>query len=212
MRPTVGRISRLTGVAQARLERLQTLSAGIRQPVTPEQRRLLSYVTIEAANLWAQYSLCLFLSAALGAHDSAGNCVVASPASDVSHSIDLAVYAMNPKLAGTRRTWKRHEQPDFQNKSVLARAMKYIGATIYPDVDAAVSYPTRVLVDLPTMRNFYAHKAERAATKAAALGPRYGITRPMSPHELLCTPPPGRADVLLNEWLADLAAILSLMP
>jgi hypothetical protein len=212
LRPTLGRISRLTEAAEARLQRLQDLSAGLRQPLTPEHRRLLSYVTIEAANLWAQYSVCLFLSAALGAHDSDGNRVVANPASDISHASDLAVHAIHPKLRGIRRTWTRFEQPDFQNKGVLAKAMQYIGATIYADVDAAVSYPTRVLADLPTMRNFYAHKAERAARTAAALGPRYGITRPMSPHELLCTPPPGRGGVLLNEWLADLAAIFSLMP
>jgi hypothetical protein len=212
LRLTVGRISGLTETAEARLERLQDLSAGLRQPVGPEDRRLLAYVTIEAANLWAQYSLCLFLSAALGARDSSGRRAVATPTLDVSHAIDLAVHAIHPKLRGISRPWSRMEQPDFQNKGVLAKALQYVGATIYPEVDAAVSYPTRVLADLPTMRNFYAHKAERAARTAAALGPRYGVTRPLSPHELLCTQPPGRGDVLLNEWLADLAAIFSLMP
>lgn len=208
----MGRVSGLTETAQARLQRLRDLSAGVARPQTPTDRRILSYVTIEAANLWAQYSFCLFLSAAMGARDSSGNRVVANPAPNISRAIDLAVFAIHPKLRGVTRPWTRLEQPDFQNKGVLAKALQYIGATIYPDVDAAVSYPTRVLADLPTVRNFYAHKAELAAKKAAALGPRYGITRPMSPHELLCTLPPGRGDLLLNEWLADLAAIFSLMP
>jgi hypothetical protein len=172
---------------------------------------MISYVTIEAANLWAQYSLCLFLSAALGARDASGSRVVTTPAPDWSHAIDLAVHAVHPKLRGTRRPWTRLEQPDWQNKGHLAAAIQYIEAAIWPDVDAAVSYPSRVLADLPTMRNFYAHKSKRAASSASALGPHYGVTRPMSPHDLLCTSPPGRG-ILLNEWLADLAAILSLMP
>ncbi len=188
------------------------LSAGLKLPLDPAERRVLSYVTIEAANLWAQYSLCLFLSSALGARDPAGNRIVANPARDASHAIDLAVHALHPGLRGIRRQWGPTEQPDFQNKGHLARALAYIGATIYPEVDAAISYPTRVLSDLPTMRNFFAHKAERAARKASALGSHYGLTRPMSPPVLLCTPPPGAGEVLLIEWLADLAAILSLMP
>ncbi|MFL5962928.1 MAG: hypothetical protein ACJ757_08575 [Gaiellaceae bacterium] len=172
----------------------------------------MSYVMIEAANLWASYSRCLFISAALGARDSAGNRLVTTPAADESYAIDLAVHAIRPKLRGVRKTWSRQEQPDWQNKGHLAKAVKYIGAAIWPEVDAAVSYPSRVLQDLPTMRNFYAHKAERAAVSAMALGPRYGVTRRMSPHDLLCTSPPGASDVLVNEWLADLQAIFSLMP
>jgi hypothetical protein len=212
VRPTRGRISDLTETAQARLDRLQDLSAGLRQPFTPGDRRLLSYVTIEAASLWAQYSTCLFLSAALGARDASGKRVVRSPTHDTKQAIDLAVYAVHPRLRGITRPWKPYELPDFQNKGHLMMALAYIGATIYAEVDAAVSYKTRVLADLPTMRNFYAHKAELAARKAAALGPHYGLTRPMSPHDLLCTPPLEGGGLLLNEWLADLAAILSLMP
>jgi hypothetical protein len=213
LRPTVGPISGLTRTAERRLVRLQDLTAGLSQPLTPEICRLISYVTIEAANLWAQYSRCLFVSAALGARDATGQRIVAAPAPDVSHAIDQAVYAIYPHLRGVRRDWRRHEQPDWQNKGHLSAAVQYIGAAIWPDVDTALSYPTRVLTDLPTMRNFYAHKAERASVRAEALGPRYGVTRlGISPHELLCTPPVGSTDVLLNEWLADLAAIFGLMP
>jgi len=212
VRPTVGQISTLTQAAQARLERLQTLSYALRSPLAPQDHRILSYVIIESANLWAQYSQCLFLSSALGALDRTGTRIVTTPVMNPSQAIDLAVHAVRPQLRGIQRPWKSHELPDFQNKGHLAQTLSYIGASIYEDVDRAVSYPTRVLLDLPTMRNFYAHKAERAARKASALGSHYGLNRPMSPPLLLCTPPAGRVDILVVEWLADLAAILSLMP
>jgi hypothetical protein len=62
------------------------------------------------------------------------------------------------------------------------------------------------------MRNYYAHKAERAAASARGVGTHYGITRRLSPEELALTQPPGSSDTLLEGWLADLAAILKLMP
>lgn len=212
MRPTVGPISNLTNTAEARLQRLRLLAASVGPPLTPASRRVLSYVTIESANLWAQYALCVFLSSAFGARDHNGRRIVSNPVPDQSHALDLAVYAIHPKLRGIRRSWNSSEMPDFQNKGHLALALGYIGATILPDVDVAVSYQTRVLSDLPTMRNFYAHKGERSARKASVLGTHYGLTRALPPSVLLCTPIPGRPDALLVEWLDDLAAILSLMP
>jgi hypothetical protein len=156
--------------------------------------------------------MCLYLSSALGALDRNGRRIVATPAQSPSEAIDLAVHAVRPRLRGIRRPWRDYELPDFQNKGHLTQALGYIGATIYGDVDTATSYPTRVLLDLPTMRNFYAHKAERAARTASSLGSHYGLAQPLPPPVLLCTPPKGRADILVVEWLADLAAIFSLMP
>jgi hypothetical protein len=194
------------------VERLRDLCVGLRFPLTPEKRRMISYVVIEAANLWAQYSRCVFLSAALGARDGGGQQIVLTRAPTRQRAEDLAVHALHSKLRTKTGPWLRYQQPDWQSRSHLLKALDYVGASIYGDVDRAVSYPTRVLTDLPTMRNFYAHKGERAADAARRLGPRYGITRSTSPHELLCTPPRGGGDVLLNEWLSDLSAIVGLMP
>ncbi len=173
---------------------------------------MLSFLAIETANMWAQYSLCLYLSAAFGARDSYGRRAVANPSSTTAAAIDLSVYAMRPKLRGHKRQWTRQELPDFQNKGHLTKCLNYIGASFSPTVDAAVSYKSRVLSDLPTMRNFYAHKSRSAAVSASLLGRNYGITRSLSPHDLLCTVPPAGGDILLREWLADLTAILRRMP
>ncbi|HEX2765413.1 MAG TPA: hypothetical protein VHR55_02035 [Candidatus Limnocylindria bacterium] len=212
MRPTTGQVGRLTRQAQRRLNRLNSLAAPLSLPITPELRRQLSYVVIESANLWEQYSVCLYLSSALGARDPHGTRITSSPAPDPTHAIDLAVWAVHPELTGQHRQWDRLEQPDLKNKGVLAKALDSIDATIFDDVDRALSYPTRVLADLPRMRNFYAHKSERASRSAMAIGNHYGITRQLTPHELLLTRPPGPKRALLMEWLADLSAVFGLMP
>lgn len=212
MRPTRGPVSRLTSSAERRLLRLETLARAIRVPLDPADRRTLAFIAIEAANLWAQYSRCLYLSAAMGALDPAGRRTVSTPASNESDALDLAVYALRPKLRGTRKKWTRQELPDFQNKGHLTKTLKYIAASISPDVDAAVSYNSRVLFDLPTIRNFYAHKGLETAVAASSLARHYGITKRLSPPALLFEVAPSAGDVLIREWLSDLTAILRLMP
>lgn len=145
--------------------------------------------------------------------DPHGKRLVARPAADVEAATDLTVYALRPKLAGQHRVWQKFELPDWQNKSDLSKTVQAVCPAVWPAVDSALSYQTRVLFDLPTMRNYYAHKAERAARSARGLRTHYGLTRVISPAELLCTPPRGGAiEVLLNEWLSDLTAILRRMP
>jgi len=212
VKPTTGAINDLTRTAQERLGRLIWLAAPLALPLSPKDRRLISYVVIEAANLWAQYSQCLFLSCALGAKDVSGQRIVVNRAPTMNDALTLAVHATKPKMRGTYRQWQRRDLPDFQQKSELGKTVRYVRASVAADVDLALGYQSRVLEDLPTMRNFFAHKAELAATKARNLAPRYGLSRALSPETLLCTPPRGGADVVLREWIADLNAILTLMP
>ncbi|HJZ38355.1 MAG TPA: hypothetical protein VJ204_18950, partial [Solirubrobacterales bacterium] len=89
---------------------------------------------------------------------------------------------------------------------------QYIGASVYGDVETALSVQTRVLTDLPTMRNYFAHKAEDADSSARSLGPYYGLSAKLRPEQLLCTVPLTGSDILVREWIADLTAILRRMP
>lgn len=212
MRPTTGSIQALSDTARARLDRLSVLAMALGGPIGPADRRLISYSVVEAANLWAGFSRCLFLSCALGARDASGNRIVSNRVPSVDAALTLAVHAVKPHLRRTNEQWTYNNLPDFQNKGQLAKTLLFIQASVYPSVDLALSYQSRVLSDLPTMRNFFAHKAERAARSARGIAPRYGLSRNLAPEDLLCAVPPAGSDILLREWLADLEAILSLMP
>lgn len=172
----------------------------------------MSYIVIEAANVWAQYSLCLYLSCVFGARDGGGQRIVASRARTLDEAYTLAVHAVKPTRRGTDG-WNRNDLPDWQNKGHLSKTLRYVEATVVADVDRALGHQSRVLTDLPSMRNYFAHKAERSAASARNLGPRYGLGRALEPEVLLCSVPPnGGGDILLREWLADLEAIFGLMP
>lgn len=212
MRPTTGYIAELTLTATRRLHRLMDLSLCLAAPVTPIDRRLIAYVTVEAANLWAQYSRCLYMSCAFGGRDASGVVTVSARANTADDALTWAVHALHPKLRGKSGGWRPGQLPDFQNKGSLRKTIGYLGATVFPDVDSALSVKTRVLADLPTARNYFAHKAERGARSARNLAPRYGLARRDSIEDLLCAVPAGGSDILLREWLADVHAILGLMP
>lgn len=137
---------------------------------------------------------------------------MASPVSEIDEALTLAVYAVHPHLRGTNRAWKRRELPDFKNKGKLTETLQYVEASISSEVEAALSYQTRVLSDLPAMRNYFAHKAETAGASARRLAPRYGLSTTLRPEQLLCTVPRSGGDILLREWIADLTAVFGLMP
>jgi hypothetical protein len=77
-------------------------------------------------------------------------------------------------------------------------------------VNRALGFQTRALTDLPTMRNFFAHKGDTAAKKARELRFRYGITRVVAPPELLCQAAPGRPQPIICDWLDDLHTVIDL--
>ena len=100
MRPTTGRLDVLTLTAEARARRLRELVDGVSLPLTPANRRLLSFAMIEGANLWAQFCRSYYISSALQAKDSAGQpIVIAVQVQTAEDAIDIAIRAGKPRLA-----------------------------------------------------------------------------------------------------------------
>ncbi len=90
--------------------------------------------------------------------------------------------------------------------------MDNLGSSNLPDVYRALGFQTRALRDMATMRNFFAHKAERAATKARGLRRNYKGLKlvTLSPAELLCSYEYGRPQTVVCDWMDDLGSVISL--
>ena len=79
-----------------------------------------------------------------------------------------------------------------------------INASNISDVQAAFSSGTRVFLDLPVFRNYFAHRnyqTEEAAMNAAA---QYGIPVTLPPHQILFEKPIGRPQGLIHDWIDDM--------
>jgi hypothetical protein len=82
----------------------------------------------------------------------------------------------------------------------------------YAEVEAALGISTRVFEDLPTFRNFYAHRNEDSARKAVELARRYYlITGFRHPTQVLAQPAYRRPQALILDWLDDLAVIFDFL-
>lgn len=213
MRATGGSIVDLTEAAEKRALRLRLLLNGLTPPVTSEKQRLLSYVVIEGANLWAQFCRSFYLSTALRAKDSSNQPIrLGVSPTDMEHAITLAVHACKPHLQNRQGPFDVKDEPDWQNTGHWRRAIDNLQASNAGDVYRALGFQTRALRDLPVMRNFFAHKAALAAGKARALRSNYrGLpSRTLSPAEILCSFERGRPQPVVCDWMDDLHTVISL--
>jgi hypothetical protein len=79
-------------------------------------------------------------------------------------------------------------------------------------VQAALSLQTRVFFDLPSFRNFYAHRNRESAESAILLAKRnYLIAGPNHPSDVLAEPARNRPQALILDWIDDMSAIVELL-
>lgn len=80
------------------------------------------------------------------------------------------------------------------------------------EIRMAFSVSTRVFDDLPTFRNYYAHRNEESAKKAIYIARRYYvISGASSPTEALATPALKRTQPLILDWLDDMSVVMQML-
>lgn len=207
----VVRLGRLERVAILRALRLRVLLEPCVPPLTVEQERLVSYVTIEALNLWSSFARAYYLSSVLGAKTNAGTKVAVhgqvfrAPGDALGYAIKLLRPHAGPG------PWKRRDEPTWHDPQTLLKVYQALSASHLSDVQNAFSYPTLVFARLPTVRNFFAHRNEETARKAAQVARTYGLSPRLRPSDVLCTKLPGRPQAIAADWIDDLCSVISLL-
>ena len=209
-------LSRLRRSAWGRLGRLYV----VLQPIAPSRWRefdaVVAFGVLEAQNLWAEFGRASYLSCILDPYLESGARVTRSNASilDFDDAIDEIIRKVKPHLYRPARkgSWTRREEPAWHEARSLLSGTQLLGVSHQPQVDGSLSTGSAVLRDLPTFRNFYAHRNKD--TFASALGvatSRYSIHSPMHPTRALCTPAYGRPRPLLLDWLDDIRITVELL-
>lgn len=173
----------------------------------------MSYVVIEAANLWATFARAHYVSTALRARLAPSQRVVlgtVGPIRTVHDAVTLAVRSVDPTKVPGNRPWAPRDEPDWQNPSVWQTLIESLGASNAPAVQRAAAYRPMTLRLLPQMRNYFAHKSERAGRNARQLPRAYGQPQDMHPMMFLLQPAPGFRQPVALQWLDDLALTLRL--
>lgn len=173
--------------------------------------RVVSFATIEAANAWASYSRALFLSTCRGAVTAARvkvetNKSFATDTDALRFAAQLYKnYTLNPAVPLTHR-----DEPNWFDPNVLLKCLDSAGASNFLDVGAALSFQGHVLKDLPTIRNFYAHRAENTARKVKTIAVALGVPADRHPTEVCLAFPANKSISVLRMYLRELQLLAEL--
>jgi hypothetical protein len=206
-------IGRLEMSACKRLTKLQNIAASLPSsgmPPPPVFEPQICYATIEAANTWSNFSRAFYLSCAFeGRCGTSGRIVNTTKGLTHHEALSKAIQIAKPGLpVPSNGVWHRRDEPAWHDHALLRRTLNNIGCSKVVELDAVASMGSRVLIDLPVFRNYFAHRnvqTERAAKSAA---PYNNISATYRPSQILLTVPVGGTFPLLTEWLYDLIFIV----
>jgi hypothetical protein len=207
-------LDRLQISACRRLTRLRSLVSGqILEPPTIARETQISFCVIEILNTWSNFARSYYLSCILSPRLYRGIRVTTStPVRDFSDAIGLAIRVLRPNTPlPPSGLWHRRDEPAWHDHHNLLRFCGNLGCSNYPDIQAALSMGSRVFLDLPVFRNFYAHRNQMSQEAVQQIAPQYGIPATLRPSMILSNVPIGRSQPLILGMVDDLTVTIELL-
>jgi hypothetical protein len=209
MRP-VSQLSKLKAVATRRGRRLKRLVDALSLPINAEVDRVVAFATIETLNLWGSFLRAFYISCFLGARRPLGGrvkIVVPCPRT----AVEALTFAMATIKAKPMPPSARRYEPAWHDHNNILKLFTACNASNLPEVQAAFSYSTTMFVELPVMRNFFAHRNGDTAGSARDVARKLGLSVALRPSEILCSRGPGRPQNVLADWLDDFSLVADLL-
>jgi len=171
----------------------------------------VAFGTIELHTMWSQFMRYYFLSSAIGARTSAGVRIThhLSTVRNAGDAINEAVYHMRPGIP-RGRPWRPRDEPDWLRPHTAIELAKHFSFSHATRITAAFSHRTRVFEDLPSVRNFFAHRSRDTFRIAMRVKSFRGI-KASSPSAAVISHAPNRPQPVLLDWMADLDIIGELL-
>lgn len=207
------RLGKLRSAALKRLARLRSLVSGLSFPVGPNDDISVAWVTVEALTLWGGFLRAYYLSGAISCRTASGQPVRFNVFKfpNMDAALKFAVHSAKggkvpPKLS-------RRDEPTWHDAKVFLKLEKSVGASNLAQIYAAFGIATPFVECLSTVRNFYAHRCDETARKAARVGVKLGLsTKPeLRPTKILCSKLPKRPQNVLTDWIDDMSNIIDVL-
>ena len=192
-----------------RLIRLSTMaSAGSWDRVSED---IVSYVAIEAQNTWGNFVRAYVLSCWRGVRLRSGAQVGIAPTFPPRTENEFLGWAINryrkPKnkvRPGPKGEYPSRDEPAWFKLQTLLDLVSDMGCSNEAEIRIAVSSKPTVFGQLPTFRNFFAHRNRFTQTDAVTAASSLGLPSGLGPASALVYRPPTRSVSTLDEWLLDL--------
>lgn len=204
----------LSGLRKSASRRLLTLRVPIiplSPPLSQDSDRLVAYTVIESWNLWSGFCRSLYVSCAIGAVTEGGHRIshlqpIGSAATDAI--LFAANVGRNKPLQSGRVTPR--DEPAWQDPHALMRVVRALGASNEAQISAGLSLQSDVYKRMPTIRNFFAHRGEVSAQKAAGVARSLALNPSLRPSDLVVSCRSRRPQNVLADWIDDLRASIEI--
>lgn len=202
------RLDTLYVAARKCLRRLRVEVEGIDRRLPERQIEVpMCRVTIDAHNTWANFARAYFLSVMYGTKRMKGPRVIGGHGlggltEDLA--IEMAIIALDPKKSpriACGGTWHRREEPTWHDSTKFLNICTALKFPNIVEIRNGLSSGSRVFLDLPVFRNYFAHRNRRTRFAAVSLAPRYGIPPLERPSQILLRRPLNVGQSLILDWL-----------
>jgi hypothetical protein len=193
-----------------RLVRLRPLATRAAALAPSERQRLLTFVTIDLHNTCANFLRSYYLSSTTGAWLTTGQRVTSQGFTSQHDALTFAMHTTGRSHGSG--PWRRRDEPAWHDTTMFIRLVNAAKCSNAAGVNAAWSIGTGALADLTRARHFFAHRNEETAARLRSIGVTARLGRLSDPADVLVSVPPGRPQVLLEDWFDDLHTVFMLMP
>ena len=171
----------------------------------------IAYVVIESVNLWASFSRAYYLSWFMKPKTMTGGrirCV-----RHFGFFEDALLFAIRHlRSPGYKRLHpSRRDEPAWHDPSNLLSLAAAVEVSNFAQISAALSFGATYVSNLPTVRNFYAHRNDETFRKVQSKAALLGLGTNLRPCEFVCASLPSRPQNLISDWLDEMRLTIELL-
>ena len=188
---------------------LRLLASRMRSSSGAEADRIASYVCINALNVLAEFNRTYFGLALENGVTRSG--IVVATRFPKGTTIESALNTLHPPGATARPRGGRRFEPSWHTMPKFFSILQAAAVSTAAQIGVTMGLPVRVMHDLPTLRNFFAHRNGETAQKSRRLLNRYYSVAVGHPSSMLGNFSSARPTTILEDWMAELEIVFDTM-
>ena len=171
----------------------------------------IAFVTVEALNIWSSFVRAYYLSWFLRPKTMAGQRVTCSHHFVLfQDALIFSVQLLRPRRFSGGRV-SRRDEPTWHDPANLLSLARAVGVSNLSQISSALSFGATYADNLPTVRNFYAHRNEETFSKVQRQAALLGMGTDLRPCEFVCAALPSRPQNLISDWLDEMRLTIELL-
>lgn len=211
---SVRKLTKLRESVEGRVQRLTGLTSGLSFPLSPSERRAISYAVIELDNLVINCLRSFTRSVLVGCSSISGQQIATSSAATNAGeaSADILRVLNSTKFSnlGSPGSINDDQTPTFRLPSEAEKIFIAFNASNLTDLQLAVGLNGLVFTEIKHLRHFFAHRCEGTNDNVRAFAQGIGIFQYEDAERLALTARPSTATPVLRGWMDDIVDFCAL--